>query len=720
MQTQGWNTWDVGILNGMVHLPDGLRVWFELVDLETGERIGRFNWRDHLVHLGPHDSSGRYCQIDLRWMENIIRFEYATEDDRLVCRLTPLKHSKLVTVVHVDAAFGHSVNVISDIDGPTAVLTQDGRWWSYAAEGRAAGNPPLTYSLQQPFLFQIHPSDLILPDLSMESRMEQNRRQLQVGELHTDGWLADSADGLVRSIHWNTIWESIKGRVCTPVSREWCLNPGWGGYVLFDWDTFFCALMAGLDDPDVMAANIAAILQEIPPAGFVPNFGAATCTSLDRSQPPVGAYVVLKACQAQSLAGTSASIKLLKDAYPRLLVWHRWWLPHRDGNGDGLLEWGSDPVDYGANWEVHDLRAAMYESGLDNSPMYDEAIFNELTHTMELADVGLNALYALDAWALAEIAEVLGQTVDAQLLREEYTHFSELINRELWSEEAGIYLNKDWKGQFSHHLSPTNFYPMLAGIVPPERASRMVSEHLLNPSEFWGEFVIPSISYQDPGYHQTEVMHEGIAAPSSDYWRGRIWGPMNFLVCEGLRRCGFYEEAHEFARKSVRLFLKEWQEESHVHENYHDVTGDGDDVPNSNAMYHWGALLGFIGIQELADREVWGGWRFGCLDDSPAQVNNLHGGGGRLDVRSGRDGLRVIFDDALLLQTDRPALVHNYRRAEKEVSFTTETSHLIIGSLPANSRVTVEVNGQSSTRWTDSRGEIQMELSGAAQIRVRE
>ena len=39
-----------------------------------------------------------------------------------------------------------------------------------------------------------------------------------------------------------------------------------------------------------------------------------------------------------------------------------------------------------------------------------------------------------------------------------------------------------------------------------------------------------------------------------------------------------------------------------VHENYNAATGEGNDVPNSNPFYHWGALTGLIG---LMDEGLW-------------------------------------------------------------------------------------------------------------------
>jgi len=105
---------------------------------------------------------------------------------------------------------------------------------------------------------------------------------------------------------------------------------------------------------------------------------------------------------------------------------------------------------------------------------------------------------------------------------------------------------------------------------------------LRNPEEFWGEWVIPSIARNDPAFKD------------QNYWRGRIWGPMNYLVYLGLSNYGDAEVRREFAQKSYQLFLKEWKEKGHVHENYNAMTGTGDDVSSSDRFYHWGALLGYV------------------------------------------------------------------------------------------------------------------------------
>lgn len=740
MDATGWNTWDVDHVNAFVYRPGGLEVRFSLVDERTGEVKERFFWKDvrqlgpHAAAIsdsqsdrpwGPHAAGGSYNQLTLQWGGGEVELEMAGKGAQAVCRVTPGKDCRLGLLLELHSAWGEALEQQALADGWSAQLG-GARWRIRLTPAR----PILAASLDRPLARWMAPEAplwvWIEPeagemDVSAAERFLDSARQAYASTaLRSQGWLRRSAEGLVRSIHWNTIWEPLKGRVCTPVSREWCWNEFFGKYVLFDWDTFFCALMAALEAPDLAVANLQAILQEVTPRGFVPNFGSALSRSDDRSQPPVGAYCALKLSGWLEAGGEPPA--WLEAAYPLLLRWHQWWMGARDGNRDGLLEWGSDPVPPETQpFESGTLRAAMYESGLDNSPMYDDAAFNQQVHTMELADVGLNALYALDAWALGQIAERLSQPEAAGLMAE-YAALGERINRQLWNEAAGIYQNRHWDGRFSEHLSPTNFYPLLAGIVPPERAGRMLREHLMNPEEFWGTFVLPSIARSDAGYRSGEMLREGISASQGDYWRGRIWGPMNYLVCEGLRRAGFDEATHALAEKSLALFNLEWESEGHVHENYNDLNGDGDDVSSSNPMYHWGALLAYLAMQELVDYEPWAGWRFGNACGEAAALRNLRWQGRRMDVFTGEDGLRVEVDGQRMLSLERKAWLRAYRQAGSELGFQLvcdQPVKLVLGLLPAGSQVELISAEGRAMRQVDARGELALEGLGAGAWSLR-
>ena len=118
----------------------------------------------------------------------------------------------------------------------------------------------------------------------------------------------------------------------------------------------------------------------------------------------------------------------------------------------------------------------------------------------------------------------------------------------------------------------------------------MVREHLLNPEEYRGEWVLPSIARNDAAF------------PRQRYWKGAIWPPLNFLTYLALRRGGFREEASQLAEKSLRLFLQEYRRQGYVSENYSAITGKGDDQRLSSDRFHsWGSLMGVMAFIEAGE-----------------------------------------------------------------------------------------------------------------------
>jgi hypothetical protein len=223
------------------------------------------------------------------------------------------------------------------------------------------------------------------------------------------------------------------------------------------------------------------VLETQYPNGNIPNWRSRSSGTPDRSQPPVGAYVVLK------LFGKLGDMDLLTMAFPYLTKWHAFWKapqpdgrPRRDGNADGLLEWGSD-TDLVAgrvpSWEekATGKQRAMWESGQDDLPNWEEAAFDESRGTLTMNCLDLNCLYALDAYCLAQIANILNRPADYAAYLQEYEDMRQLINDQLWSERAGFYFDRYWDGRFSSRKAASNFYPLLARIPDARRASLLVS-----------------------------------------------------------------------------------------------------------------------------------------------------------------------------------------------------------------------------------------------------
>jgi len=557
---RGWNTWDTHSIVTQVLLPDGLAIHVGLKhnsslngDAYLGDAlIGRLEPGAEIVTPGPHTWNGSYTRADFAWNGHKWRIETAHEGDDLVVLIQPL-------------------NMVEAGLPPTFVISVDFLW-----------NRPGTVR-RQGDRFEARTARSTIPIFWALERSAGDADTSAVNLPVTGPYLATRASLIGISTGKRRSLDDIrvairreKQRVISPVSRVWSV--GWGGYVLFDWDTFFAATMAGIGDKDLAYANALKILREETPQGFVPNFArAGNWKSSDRSEPPVGAITVL------GLYRQFHERWFLQEAFDPLLRWNRWWDQHRSLRGFIVL--GSDPNNQPRNLDdasVGTWQGAVYESGLDNSPMYDGTFFNTQTHLLEYADVGMTSLYIADCDALAEIADTLGRSGAGKELRDRAARYRTQLAT-LWDDKNGIFLNKDLHtGRFNTRLSPTNFYPMLAKAATPDQAKTMIEKHLLNPDEFWGQWVIPSIARNDPAFRD------------QNYWRGRIWGPMNYLVYLGLQNYADGNARASFAKKSYDLFLGEWEKRGHVHENYNAVLGEGDDVNNSDRFYHWGALLGYI------------------------------------------------------------------------------------------------------------------------------
>ena len=100
-------------------------------------------------------------------------------------------------------------------------------------------------------------------------------------------------------------------------------------------------------------------------AGFVPNYAAGGSKSVDRTEPLVGAKVLL--LMHNKYPGETWLVRLLFDD---LLGWNDWMARARTLGPLGIVSLGSDTIDGYGDYSAGAMQGARYESGLDNSPMY--------------------------------------------------------------------------------------------------------------------------------------------------------------------------------------------------------------------------------------------------------------------------------------------------------------------------------------------------------------
>ena len=585
---QRWNTWNNSNYLQHILMPEGLSLSISFKStyrdsdypyyLDEVYISGSYDSGHEKIEPLAHTGDGKYTDLRISWKGLTTRIQSATQKGELFILYTP--------------------EVIPE--NPPIMIMETGLLWN--KDGKVnkmngffqAEFGPITYSMEstEPDSMLCLPivgdyisfrSDVPVGvytgkkrSLEYIQRLISNREILVKTEQDEYGDQKESYKAIQTLLGWNQIFDAQNHRPLTPASRK--RNEKWSGWVLSGWDSYFTAAIYALDNKYLAFSNLFAITNEVTDEGFVPNYSAAlsNAKSYDRSQPPVGSMI------AKLVYDKYPEKWVLEEVYENLLSWNRWWPEARDNQG--FLSWGSNPIP-GIS-ESNTLQAAKCESGMEDSPLFDNISFNKQTHTMDLASVDLMSLYIADCKHLAEIATILGNEEDSKELLQRAEKYSLKLN-ELWDEEMGIYrdLNLTTK-LFSNHLAPTNFYPLLAGVPSQDQAARMIEEHFMNPDEFFGEFMMPSIARNNPKFLDNVS------------WRGRIWAQMNFLVYLGLKNYNLSDAAKILAEKSNELFMAEWRDRNRVFENYNATTGEGGDVDNIENFYTTGGLLGLMKLME--------------------------------------------------------------------------------------------------------------------------
>ncbi|WP_419949464.1 MGH1-like glycoside hydrolase domain-containing protein [Candidatus Palauibacter sp.] len=461
-----------------------------------------------------------------------------------------------------------------------------------------------------------------------------------------------AAEGLVEAVTDNLMWTVLlqpeTGRLYAPAGRRWIFpKPADGGtrasgpeadappdvgsgdggptgtaqerartpddWTVFGWDSFFNALALATASGRLAWDALIAGLESRYANGNVPNWRSRRGGTPDRSQPPVGSFAALKLHLVRPDAAALAA------AWPGLLAWSGWWVadkggrPRREGLTPGLLAWGSDTALIPAReqlpeWEVgaSGHQRAAWESGQDDLPLWDDVEWDPRREVLAMSSVDLCSYRALDLECLSRIARILGHAADADRLEAERGRLVGTMNEVLWSEDAGLYLDELPTGH-SPRVAASNFLPLIAGVPSARRARRMV-DVLRDPARFWGEWVLPTISRDDPAFDDQQ------------YWRGSIWPPMNYLVLQGLRRYGFDELASELAWKGALMFLADRRRTGFCRENFDARSGRG----RGQRFQSWGPLFALGAIEEFVDACPWRGLRIGSR--LPAFVGRNMGG----------------------------------------------------------------------------------------------
>ena len=329
------------------------------------------------------------------------------------------------------------------------------------------------------------------------------------------------------------------------------------GYVygeFFDWDLYFENIYLsyyGVSRYDF--SNLQVFLDRQQPDGFISRTLGVVYPRPKQMFKPFLAQIVILGSQQNG-----GSYEWLRAGdYERLQKYLRRWFEY-DADHNGLPVWNSA--------DASGMDNQISRSGNPNS-YFDEG-------------VDLASYLVRELQAMAIISRKLGKTKEQQEYRDHAKRLSKLINDVFWDDKDGFYYDRNEKtGQRMRVKSVAGFFPLWAGVAPPDRARRLVHEHLLNKDEFWLPYPVASYAKTEPDFYEGTRTRLG-----GSNWRGPAWVPANYMIFHGLIRYRYHKIAQELANKTFQMAL---MKNPVTREYYDSETGAGYGM---NPFWGWSSL----------------------------------------------------------------------------------------------------------------------------------
>lgn len=303
------------------------------------------------------------------------------------------------------------------------------------------------------------------------------------------------------------------------------------------------------------------------------------------TQPPLLAIAV------ETIYNKDSDKDFLRDALPKLAKHHRWLLKNRDNDSDYLISIISPN-----------------ESGMDESPTFQAVAGFLAQDTARLhfyyrkgdflnqfyrfnskvilrkdyfncEELLFNCIFIESARALARLFLEIQEFEEAKFFSQIAKLSEKALLKKCWDKVDNffysLYSNQE---KFTKVKTVANLVPLILDGLDHKKAEILVKQHLLNPSEYWTNYPIPSVSKDEIYYSPNETPFYKIKL----LWRGPTWVNTNWLVVKGLKKHGFNGIANQIIDKMCQMI-----EKSGFREYYNPETGEGYRRDN----FGWSTLL---------------------------------------------------------------------------------------------------------------------------------
>lgn len=320
------------------------------------------------------------------------------------------------------------------------------------------------------------------------------------------------------------------------------------------WDSWKHAVAVAHFEPELAKNQIRAMFDYQLKDGMVIDciYSNKNENNARDSKPPLAAWAVME------VYNQTKDANFIKEMYPKLVSYYRWWYSHRDNDHNGICEFGATDGT---------TEAAKWESGMDNAVRFDSTGMVKNANeawSFSQESVDLNAYLCFETRLLSKMAKIIGQPFKPLVDPTKVNNF-------FFDSKTGYYYDKTLKGDFVRIDGPEGWIPLWTGIATAENA-KLAMKIIGNKDKFSTYIPFPTLAADNPKFNP------------KGYWRGPIWLDQVYFGISGIRKYGYTKEADMYTNQVFER-LNGLKESAPIHENYGTHTGERLKAPH----FSWSA-----------------------------------------------------------------------------------------------------------------------------------
>lgn len=323
----------------------------------------------------------------------------------------------------------------------------------------------------------------------------------------------------------------------------------------WSWDSWRISVALAKFFPDLAKDNIRAMFDYQLSDGMIPDciFVNKNKNNLRNTKAPLACWAV------DEVYKHTQDKDFVKEMYPKLLAYYKFWFNKRDHDHNRICEFGSTDGT---------LEAAAWESGMDNAIRFDNAKMLKNSAdawSLDQESIDLNSYLVVEGRLLNKFAKMLNIEFD-------YVDHSNKVASYFFNENLSFFCDrKIASGRFIEEIGCEGYAPFWAEVATKGQMERAYV--LLNDTAKFSTYIpFPTIAADNPKYSL------------DGYWRGPVWLDQTYFAIKGLRNYGYKMEADNY---TLQVFdrLQGLKKDAAIYENYDTRTG----IPLRAANFSWSA-----------------------------------------------------------------------------------------------------------------------------------